>query len=123
MTNVKPSPRQLVLGSAELAGVCALLQRYVPGVEVRAFGSRARGSAKHASDLDLLVMCDEPLSPRAHALLADAFAESDLPFKVDVIDASTVAPAFLQQILEPSIVIQVGSRDPRAAAAPGQRRP
>lgn len=123
MTTVKASPGRLVLGSAELASVRSFLQRYLPGVEVRAFGSRARGSAKRASDLDLLVMCDEPLSSRAHALLADAFAESDLPFKVDVVDASTAAPSFLEQILEPSIVIQFGSRDQRAAAVPVQRRP
>jgi uncharacterized protein len=89
-----------------LALVRELLHRYLPGVEVRAFGSRAGGDPKPASDLDLIIVSAQPLAPRMHALLADAFAESDLPFKVDVVDASTADPAFRARALAESVVVQ-----------------
>jgi uncharacterized protein len=97
---------RLVLSVNHLATVRELLQHHLPGVEVRAFGSRAGGHPKPASDLDLMVLSDEPLEPRRYALLADAFAESDLPFKVDVIDASTTTPSFRADALAESIVVQ-----------------
>lgn len=96
----------LVLSAHQLATDRELLRRHLPGVEVRAFGSRAGGQPKPASDLDLLVVSQKPLAPRSHALLADAFAESDLPFKVDVIDASTATPSFRAQALAESILVQ-----------------
>ena len=96
---------RLVL-SAPLTEVRELLHRHLPGVEVRAFGSRAQGSAKPASDLDLMIFPQSPLDARRHALLADAFAESDLPFKVDVVDASSVDPSFRARALAGSIVLQ-----------------
>jgi predicted nucleotidyltransferase len=98
----------LVVSADQLAQVRELLQRYLPGVEVRAFGSRARGNPKPASDLDLMVFSGQPLDSRRHALLTDAFAESDLPFKVDIVDANTVPPSFRARALAESLVVQHG---------------
>ena len=66
--------------------VCSILRQHVPDREVLAFGSRATWTAKDYSDLDLAIMGDEPLSPDATSALAEGFGESDLPFKVDVVD-------------------------------------
>lgn len=99
-------PEGLVLGVEQLATVRELLRQHLPGVEVRAFGSRARGSPKPTSDLDLMVFSTKPLAPRTWALLADAFAESDLPFKVDLVDASTTTPSFRTLALAESVVVQ-----------------
>ena len=74
--------------------VTDILARMLPGVRVWAFGSRATGKAKQFSDLDLAVEADAPLDLRTLALLDNAFAESDLPIKVDVIDLRTVSPSF-----------------------------
>jgi len=123
MSTLNTAPVRLALSSVELATVRSLLQRYLPGLEVRAFGSRARGSAKPSSDLDLLIISEAPLSPRSLALLADEFAESDLPFKVDVVESCTAAPAFLQQILDRSIAVQLGSLEGSGAVRNGQRHP
>jgi uncharacterized protein len=101
------APDGLELASNQLELVREILQRHVPGLEVRAFGSRTASSARPASDLDLLIMSDEPLQPRIVGLLADAFAESDLPFKVDVVDASLVPEDFRARALEGSIVVQI----------------
>ena len=90
-----------------------ILAQYVPGCEVRAFGSRVIGPAKEHSDLDLAVVAGERMERRAKMLLREAFEESDLPFRVDVIDYNAVSNEFrviidanydiLQKSNEPSI--------------------
>lgn len=52
----------LALSPGQLDTVRAILVRRLPGIEVRVFGSRARGDARVMSDLDLLVLPPEPLS-------------------------------------------------------------
>lgn len=47
--------------------------------EVRAFGSCATGQLKPYSDLDLVIMTDQPLTLGQLTELTDAFADSDLP--------------------------------------------
>ena len=83
-----------------------ILARHVAGCEVRAFGSRVTGQAKRYSDPDLSIVSDEALSPRTLALLEDDFAESDLPFKVDVLDWSAVSDPFRQIIMQDYAVLQ-----------------
>ena len=78
--------------------VASILRRHVAGVEVRAFGSRARGCARKTSDLDLLLMTREPLPPLVLAQLKDDLDESDLPFRVDVLDAADLGASFLATI-------------------------
>lgn len=88
--------------------VCRILRRHVPGCEVWAFGSRATGTAKPYSDLDLAIVTDRPLPLSVRAALAEAFSQSDLPWKVDIVDwASTGEP--LRRIIEASnVVVQRG---------------
>jgi type I restriction enzyme S subunit len=79
--------------------VRGILQRHVPQYEVWAFGSRAKSAAKPYSDLDLAVITDQPLPLNTSANLSDAFSESDLPLKVDVVDWATTR-ALLRKIIE-----------------------
>lgn len=72
-----------------------VLARHLPaGVSVRVFGSRAKWTAKTFSDLDLAVKGKEKLPYKVMVELADAFEESDLPFRVDVVDWHAVTPSF-----------------------------
>ncbi len=72
-----------------------IIARHLPaGVSVRVFGSRAKWTAKPHSDLDLALKGKEPLPRSVLGDLAEAFSESDLPFRVDVVDWHTVAPSF-----------------------------
>jgi len=84
----------------QIQTVRRILSVYVPKLEVRIFGSRVDGRAKPHSDLDLAFMTDTPLSPRTAALLRDAFSESDLPFKVDVVDWAEISDSFRKVIEE-----------------------
>jgi type I restriction enzyme S subunit len=87
----------------------SILKHHVPAYEVWAFGSRAKKSAKPYSDLDLCVLSAQPLGLRLHAELTEAFAESDLPWKVDVVDWATTSETFRQIIAANKVVLQKSS--------------
>lgn len=86
--------------------VCSILQQYVPEYEVWAFGSRVKGNAKPYSDLDLAVITKQPLSLETHANLVDAFSESDLSWKVDIVDWAATSENFRQIIQSQFEVLQ-----------------
>ena len=88
-----------------------ILRRHVPEHDVWAFGSRAGGRAKTYSDLDLAVISDRPLSLAVSAALADDFSESDLPWKVDIVDWATTSESFRKIIEESTVVVQRGRRE------------
>ena len=100
--------RALTITNEELAIVKQILQTHIPNLEVWAFGSRVKGNAKPYSDLDLAVITKEPLSLQTHADLVDAFSESDLPWKVDIVDWALVAEPFKQVIMYQYVVVQEG---------------
>ncbi len=83
-----------------------ILQRHVPHLEVWAFGSRARRTAKPFSDLDLAVISTEPLPFEISAGLADDFSESDLPWKVDVVDWAVISQEFRKIIATGKVIIR-----------------
>ncbi len=85
-----------------------ILQKHTPQYAVWAFGSRAKWTAKQYSDLDLAVITDKPLALSVSAALADDFTESDLPFKVDVVDWATTSASFREIIKRDMVVVQEG---------------
>lgn len=84
----------------------SVLRAQLPHSLVWAFGSRATGSAKTYSDLDLAVITSEPMSLDDGAALAEAFSESALPWKVDIVDWSTTSERFRQIIERDKVVVQ-----------------
>jgi len=86
-----------------------VLDRHVPDREVWAFGSRATGTAREYSDLDLCVVGATPLGLATRAALSEDFAESDLPFKVDVVDWATASTAFRAIMEKQRVVVQKGT--------------
>jgi type I restriction enzyme, S subunit len=87
-----------------------ILQKNVPQHDVWAFGSRAKWTAKPYSDLDLAIISDKPLSLAVGAALAEDFSESDLPWKVDVVDWATTSESFRQIIERDKVVVQEGRK-------------
>jgi type I restriction enzyme S subunit len=86
--------------------VRAILQRHVPGREVWLFGSRATGTAKPFSDIDLAILGTQPLPLATLAALVDDFSESDLPFKVDIVDWATTSESFRKVIEAERVILQ-----------------
>ena len=108
---MQPAPAEppIDVSPSEWAMVAAILRRHVPACPVWAFGSRAARSAKPYSDLDLAIITQTPMSLALSAALADDFAESDLPFKVDVVDWATSSEAFRKIIERDRVVLQDGA--------------
>ena len=83
-----------------------ILSKHLPDYEIWAFGSRVTGKAKPYSDLDLAVVSNTPLSLNVSASLADDFSESDLPWRVDVVDYATTSMEFRKIIEKQKVVLQ-----------------
>ena len=87
------------IGPADLETVRRILQGHVPELDVWAFGSRVSWTARETSDLDIALMTTEPLDVMRLAEMREAFVQSDLPFRVDIVDWSSTSKAF-QNIIE-----------------------
>ena len=75
--------------------VCGILQKHLlPDVRAWVFGSRAKWTATDASDLDLALEGDGKIGYETMDALECAFEESDLPYKVDVVDLHRVNHSF-----------------------------
>lgn len=98
------------IAPAYLEMVRDILDEHVPGCEVRAFGSRATWVAKDYSDLDLAVVGDQPIKWRVLGRLKDAFEESTLPFRVDVLDWHDISDNFREIIRGDCTVIKMGKQ-------------
>ncbi len=86
------------LNPNHLKTVKDILAEHVPDCEVRAFGSRVTWTAKDYSDLDLVVIAKEPLDQSTLGHLQEAFQESDLPMRVDMLDWHNISRSFRQVI-------------------------
>lgn len=88
-----------------------ILAEHVPDYKVLAFGSRVTWTAKKYSDLDLVIVSAIPLPPLTMALMKEDFSESDLPFKVDVLDWATTSEEFKRVIENKCEVLQEAKKE------------
>jgi len=77
-----------------LNAIKEILKKHTPDAEVWAFGSRVKWTAKDYSDLDLVVIEKQKLPQKRYFQLQDAFKESELPIRVDVLDWHRITPEF-----------------------------
>ena len=103
--------------AAHWAIVSAVLQKHVPQYEVWAFGSRVKGTARAFSDLDLAIITETPLAIDVSAGLKEDFSESDLPWKVDVLDWASASESFRRLVEREKVVVQRASVKPAARGA------
>ena len=95
------------IGPSDLGTVRRVLREHVPGLEVWAFGSRVSWTARGTSDLDIALMTTEPLDAMRLAEMREAFVQSDLPFRVDIVDWSPTSK-FFRRVIEQDHVMLVG---------------
>jgi hypothetical protein len=62
--SARPSNYSYVVDEPLLSTIAAEIQAAIPGAEVRLFGSRARGSERPDSDLDLLLCSHQEVQDR-----------------------------------------------------------
>ena len=90
---------------SDLEMVRRILYEQTPELEVRVFGSRVSWTARRTSDLDLALMTTEPLDIGRMAALKAAFTESDLPFRVDIVDWASTSESFREVIERDHLVL------------------
>ena len=66
--------------------------------QIWVFGSRATGRARRYSDLDLVIDAGRRLTLDETAMLREAFEESDLPYRVDLVDWQAIDDRFRRLI-------------------------
>jgi type I restriction enzyme S subunit len=84
------------LSPGHLAIVKSILAEIVPDAQAYVFGSRAaaKGTEKEHSDLDLAIKGTGIIEKKVMRKLATAFEESDLPFRVDIVDLEATKENF-----------------------------
>jgi type I restriction enzyme, S subunit len=82
----------------------ALIQRYLPNVEVWAFGSRVKWTARSNSDLDLVAFA-KPEDESRVSQLKEAMEESALPFRMDLLVWDNIPEGFQRNIRERYVVL------------------
>ncbi|MDP3706264.1 MAG: nucleotidyltransferase domain-containing protein [Legionellaceae bacterium] len=87
--------------------VLEILNNNLPIVAtVWVFGSRAQKAKKKYSDLDLVIDFDGEKIPISTLIcLNEAFDESDLPYKVDIVDWNTISPEFKKHIQNKRVLL------------------
>lgn len=90
----------------QLIIVLNILQAFVPNCEVRVFGSRYKLTARAYSDLDLVIVGAAKLDLNVLADIKEAFEESNLPYRVDLLDWNTISPEFRKVIEKGYAVIK-----------------
>ena len=89
----------------QLRTVLHYLEEFIPTASVWAYGSRVKGTAHAASDLDLVAFTAQSQQPQV-ALLKEAFEESNLPFRVDLFIWDEIPQQFHKNIQHEHVVLQ-----------------
>lgn len=93
------------LNEQELKIVTDILKKYVLNYEVFVFGSRHSGNIHKHSDLDLAIKANDKIDILLLANIRDDFQNSNLPFRVDIVDFNNVSTEFQKIILENCTVL------------------
>jgi type I restriction enzyme S subunit len=89
----------ICVSESELEIILDILRTYIPDGEARVFGSRYKWTPKEYSDLDIAIVGKEKMGFRLLGDMRNAFEESTLPYRVDVLDWFALTPEF-QAIIE-----------------------
>lgn len=97
---------KLQISEIERKIVSDILEKYLPNCEVWAFGSRAKGTANPYSDLDLAIISNTELPLELMADLKEEFSNSDLIYKIDILDWNNTSEYFQEIIKQEKIVFK-----------------
>ena len=86
--------------------ILSTLRQYIPEKDVKfyIFGSRAKGTFKEYSDIDIAVDLNGKSIPESVlAKILSAFEDSTLPYEVDVVDLNAIDESF-KNIIKDSLI-------------------
>jgi len=71
--------------------IIALIHALVPEVEIYLFGSRARGTEKPTSDIDLALKGEKQIDFYVLGEIKEVLLATDIPYKIDIVDVNNVS--------------------------------
>ena len=74
-------------------------------VRVILFGSRARGDYLQTSGIDVGILPGEEMNKGKIALLRERIENSNIPYKIDVVDLSQTSKEFTDRVLEEGLLL------------------
>ena len=83
----------------DLFYIKSILNKFLPNVKCWAYGSRVTGKSKQYSDLDLVLFIDKNQENKIIEL-KEIFDESNLPFRVDILNWNSIPDSFKDSIKE-----------------------
>jgi type I restriction enzyme S subunit len=105
-----PSP--IDIRTSDLEIVQTILRECLPkNMKIWVFGSRAKWTTKDSSDLDIAIDVGRKLTKAEVSQLEDAFAESDLPYRVDIVDLHYVSDNFKEIIEQDKVALPMPLSD------------
>jgi predicted nucleotidyltransferase len=109
-------PVHIALPAEHRRLVLNILRANLPqSTKVWVFGSRATGKARRYSDLDLAIDAGRLLTLDKIAELTEAFSDSDLPYKVDLVDWHNIDDRWRPTIMAERVALTEAA-DPGEAA-------
>jgi type I restriction enzyme S subunit len=98
----------LNLPEEQLLELKEILQTYLPSTAtVYTFGSRNNNSARAHSDLDLVIKNHESIPWSMLAEIEEALSESNLPYRVDLLDSNRLTTEFLNEIMSTATLLPI----------------
>jgi uncharacterized protein len=90
----------LTLREQDREKVTEIIRRYLPDVDILAYGSRVNGDCHEGSDLDLAIRARDrqPLPVRSLSQIAEDLRDSNIPILVEVRDWARLPPSFQTDI-------------------------
>ena len=102
----------ICVSESELDLILGIVKKYASDCDVLTFGSRYKHTPKDYSDLDLAfaLVNGQRLGIKRIGQLEEAFSESELPYRVDVVDYNAISLEFRVIIDRGNEVIYRGER-------------
>lgn len=82
-----------------------ILLEQLPNAKIYAFGSRVTGKSTKYSDLDIAVDATDKIDLTTLSTLHEAFSQTNLPFKVDIVDWHRISDEFKAHVRENHIIL------------------
>ena len=108
--NFKKVSGQVAIAPENFHYILSQIKLHVPEATIWAFGSRIKKSHRKASDLDLAVLCDKEMAKKELPKLNDIFIESDLPFKVQLLDFNRLPENMQENIKKNYVILYSGKK-------------
>jgi len=84
--------------------IVGILTVLFPKAKIYLFGSRARGNHGPRSDIDIAIDEGKPITPNRVGEASDMLAESNIPYKIDVVDFHSASEDMKKLILTEGIL-------------------